>query len=123
VRELVEKPDTFVRSSNASAHPFVWTATAGSILTKRLCERISRTVPLVNLPEKVQIFLIAVALSALRQERSLDCIQRRKQGRGSVAQVIVSAPLAYPTLSATLARCDNESFPMTQAALYGRVGL
>ena len=46
VRELVEKIDGFVHSSNASARPFVWTATADSILAKiqRLCERISGTV-------------------------------------------------------------------------------
>ena len=45
VRELVEKIDGFVHSSNASARPFVWTATADSILAKiqRLCERISGT--------------------------------------------------------------------------------
>jgi putative transposase len=46
VRELVEKIDTFVQSSNANARPFVWTATADSIFAKvqRLCERISGTV-------------------------------------------------------------------------------
>ncbi len=46
VRELVEKIDSFVQSSNASPHPFVWTATADSIFAKvqRLCERISGTV-------------------------------------------------------------------------------
>ena len=46
MRELVEKIDTFVQSSNASARPFVWTATAGSIFAKvqRLSERISGTV-------------------------------------------------------------------------------
>jgi len=46
VRELVEKIDTYVQSSNASARPFVWTATADSIFAKvqRLCERISGTV-------------------------------------------------------------------------------
>ena len=46
VRELVEKIDTFVQSSNASPRPFVWTATADSIFAKvqRLCERISGTV-------------------------------------------------------------------------------
>jgi putative transposase len=45
VRELVEKIDRFVQSSNASPHPFVWTATADSIFAKvqRLCERISGT--------------------------------------------------------------------------------
>jgi putative transposase len=45
VRELVEKIDSFVHSSNANARPFVWTATADSILAKvqRLCERISGT--------------------------------------------------------------------------------
>ena len=45
VRELVEKIDAFVQSSNASAHPFVWTATADSIFAKvqRLGERISGT--------------------------------------------------------------------------------
>ena len=46
VRELVEKIDSFVQSSNATPHPFVWTATADSIFAKvqRLCERISGTV-------------------------------------------------------------------------------
>jgi putative transposase len=45
VKELVEKIDGFVRSSNASARPFVWTATADSIFAKlqRLCETISGT--------------------------------------------------------------------------------
>ena len=45
VKELVAKIDQFVRSSNAQAHPFVWTATADSILAKieRLCNRISGT--------------------------------------------------------------------------------
>jgi putative transposase len=45
VRELVAKIDQFVRSSNAQAQPFVWTATADSILAKieRLCNRISGT--------------------------------------------------------------------------------
>jgi putative transposase len=45
-RELVEKIDSFVQSSNASPHPFVWTATADSIFAKvqRLCEHISGTV-------------------------------------------------------------------------------
>jgi len=31
VKELVEKIDSFVQSSNASPRPFVWTATADSI--------------------------------------------------------------------------------------------
>ena len=45
VKELVAKIDQFVRSSNAQARPFVWTATADSILAKieRLCNRISGT--------------------------------------------------------------------------------
>lgn len=45
VKELVTKIDQFVRSSNAHAQPFVWTATADSILakTERLCNRISGT--------------------------------------------------------------------------------
>jgi putative transposase len=45
VKELVAKIDAFVRTSNASARPFVWTATADSIFAKvqRLCERISGT--------------------------------------------------------------------------------
>ncbi|MGD0460211.1 MAG: IS630 family transposase, partial [Terriglobia bacterium] len=39
------KIDQFVRSSNTQAQPFVWTATADSILAKieRLCNRISGT--------------------------------------------------------------------------------
>lgn len=46
VAELIEKIDGFVKNSNANARPFVWTATADSILAKvqRLCERISGTV-------------------------------------------------------------------------------
>jgi putative transposase len=45
VKELVEKIDQYVQSSNRHAQPFVWTATADSILAKvqRLCERISGT--------------------------------------------------------------------------------
>jgi putative transposase len=45
VRELVEKIDQYVQASNTHAQPFVWTATADSILAKvqRLCERISGT--------------------------------------------------------------------------------
>src|SRR5499425_1934176 len=45
VRELVEKIDQYVQSSNTHAQPFVWTATADSIFAKveRLCERISGT--------------------------------------------------------------------------------
>jgi putative transposase len=45
VKELVEKINRYVESSNAHAQPFVWTATADSILAKvqRLCERISGT--------------------------------------------------------------------------------
>ncbi len=45
VPDLVAKIDRFVQSYNAQARPFVWTATADSILEKiqRLCERISGT--------------------------------------------------------------------------------
>jgi len=45
VKELVAKIDAFVQNSNASARPFVWTATADSIFAKvqRLCEGISGT--------------------------------------------------------------------------------
>jgi putative transposase len=45
VKELVAKIDQYVQNSNATARPFVWTATAESILAKiqRLCERISGT--------------------------------------------------------------------------------
>ncbi len=45
VKELVARIDQFVRSSNTQAQPFVWTATADSILAKieRLCNRISGT--------------------------------------------------------------------------------
>jgi transposase len=45
VKELVAKIDQFVHSSNAHPRPFVWTATADSILAKieRLCNRISGT--------------------------------------------------------------------------------
>jgi len=45
VKELVEKIDAFVQHYNRSHRPFVWTATAESILGKvaRLCSRISGT--------------------------------------------------------------------------------
>lgn len=45
VKELVEKIDSFVQHYNRSHRPFVWTATADSILGKitRLCSRISGT--------------------------------------------------------------------------------
>lgn len=45
VKELVAKIDQFVKTDNATARPFLWTATADSILQKlqRLCERISGT--------------------------------------------------------------------------------
>ena len=44
VKELVEKIDQYVQTSNHHAQPFVWTAT-DSIFAKvqRLCERISGT--------------------------------------------------------------------------------
>lgn len=45
VKELVDKIDHFVRHYNPGAEPFVWTATADSILAKleRLCQLISGT--------------------------------------------------------------------------------
>ena len=45
VRDLVNKIDHFVEMYNSQASPFVWTATAESILDKikRLCEYISGT--------------------------------------------------------------------------------
>jgi transposase len=45
VKELVAKIDAFVQHYNRSSGPFVWTATADSILQKiaRLCSRISGT--------------------------------------------------------------------------------
>lgn len=45
VRELVQKIDTYVAHYNAHARPFVWTATANSILAKlqRLCKLINGT--------------------------------------------------------------------------------
>ena len=45
VKELVDKIDSFVQHYNRSRRPFVWTATADSILGKiaRLCSRISGT--------------------------------------------------------------------------------
>lgn len=45
VRQLVEKIDAFVKTYNGQASPFIWTATADSILEKikRLCEYISGT--------------------------------------------------------------------------------
>jgi hypothetical protein len=44
-QDLVRKIDTFVQHYNRSSRPFVWTATADSILQKiaRLCSRISGT--------------------------------------------------------------------------------
>ena len=45
VKDLVEKIDRYVRNYNSRSHPFVWTATADSILQKinRLCQLISGT--------------------------------------------------------------------------------
>jgi hypothetical protein len=45
VKDLIEKIDSFVRHYNRSHRPFVWTATADSILQKirRLCSVISGT--------------------------------------------------------------------------------
>ena len=45
VKELVAKIDQYVKNSNRRSQPFVWTATADSILTnvERLCERIYGT--------------------------------------------------------------------------------
>ena len=45
VKELVQKIDSFVQHYNRKHRPFVWTATADSILQKlaRLCSRISGT--------------------------------------------------------------------------------
>lgn len=45
VKELVEKIDSFVQHYNRSHRPFLWTASADSILSKitRLCSRISGT--------------------------------------------------------------------------------
>ena len=45
VKELVAKIDRFVAHYNQNCKPFIWTATADSILAKlnRLCERISET--------------------------------------------------------------------------------
>ena len=49
VQDLIQKIDSFVRHYNRSSQPFVWTATADSILQKiaRLCSRISGTPHLV----------------------------------------------------------------------------
>jgi len=45
VKELIAKIQQFVDHYNRNSHPFVWTATADSILEKikRLCQRISET--------------------------------------------------------------------------------
>jgi putative transposase len=45
VKELIAKIEQFVDHYNRHSHPFVWTATADSILEKikRLCQRISET--------------------------------------------------------------------------------
>ncbi|MBA2492441.1 MAG: IS630 family transposase [Gammaproteobacteria bacterium] len=45
VKELIAKIDHFITHHNQNAQPFVWTATADSILAKlaRLCQRISGT--------------------------------------------------------------------------------
>jgi putative transposase len=45
VKELVARIERFVNQYNVNARPFVWTATADSILekVKRLCQRISET--------------------------------------------------------------------------------
>ncbi|HEX7721036.1 MAG TPA: IS630 family transposase, partial [Pyrinomonadaceae bacterium] len=43
--DLITKIDNYVQQYNPKAKPFVWTATADSILKKieRLCQRISET--------------------------------------------------------------------------------
>ena len=45
VRELIQHIDHFVTHHNVDCKPFIWTATADSIIAKleRLCERISGT--------------------------------------------------------------------------------
>src|SRR6202165_4889355 len=45
VKDLIAKIDSYVQQYNPKAPPFVWTATAESILKKieRLCQRISKT--------------------------------------------------------------------------------
>ena len=45
VKELIERIERYTAKWNANAHPFMWTATADSILqkVKRLCECISAT--------------------------------------------------------------------------------
>ena len=45
VKDLIEKIEQYVRAYNTHAHPFVWTATADSILAKiqRLTQAISET--------------------------------------------------------------------------------
>lgn len=45
VKALIAKIDQYVSQYNSTSHPFVWTATADSILEKikRLCQRISET--------------------------------------------------------------------------------
>ena len=45
VKELIERIERYTAKWNANAHPFMWTATADSILAKgkRLCEYISAT--------------------------------------------------------------------------------
>ena len=45
VKELIRKIEDYIRHHNSKSHPFVWTATADSILGKieRLCQRISDT--------------------------------------------------------------------------------
>jgi len=42
LRDLIQKIDGFVKAYNPNAHPFIWTATADSILEKlsRLCENL-----------------------------------------------------------------------------------
>jgi putative transposase len=46
VKDLIEKTETYIREYNKHPKPFVWTATADSIIEKieRLCQRISETV-------------------------------------------------------------------------------
>ena len=45
VKELIQRIEAYTAKWNADCQPFVWTATADSILdkVKRLCERISAT--------------------------------------------------------------------------------
>ena len=89
--------DHFVTHSNQTCHPFVWTATADSILAKlqRLCSRINVTLHLLayrELDDALGLTDITVILAPWNS----SLIRRSKAGlRGSS----LVSPVAHPTIA------------------------